>query len=108
MPFPFSKAKSIPVPNLTVRLTFTHLLIFVVVFRIYDVDNDGYISNGELFLIIKMLTSGKLSDENLQQVVDKTIRDLDRDKDGKISQEEFREMLLEKHTGLVNSWAINF
>ncbi|KAI5698109.1 hypothetical protein M8J75_001745 [Diaphorina citri] len=41
-------------------------------FRIYDIDNDGFISNGELY-----------------QIVDKTILFADKDRDGKINFQEF-------------------
>merc|ERR1712042_97687 len=58
-------------------------------FRIYDMDRDGYISNGELFQVLKMMVGSNLKDTQLQQIVDKTIQIHDRDGDGKISFEEF-------------------
>ena len=76
-------------------------------FRIYDIDNDGFISNRELyqviqaqtkkpfsefflsFQVLKMMVGTNLKDTHLQQVVDKTMRSVDRDQDGKISFEEF-------------------
>jgi len=58
-------------------------------FRIYDIDNDGYISNGELFQVLKMMVGNNLKDTQLQQIVDKTILFADKDDDGKISFEEF-------------------
>ena len=57
-------------------------------FKIYDIDNDGYISNGELFQFLKMISSN-LKDAQLQQIVDKTIQFADKDDDGKIDFEEF-------------------
>ena len=36
-------------------------------------DNDGYISNGELFQVLKMMVGSNLKDTQLQQIVDKTI-----------------------------------
>ena len=57
-------------------------------FKIYDIDNDGYISNGELFQFLKMISSN-LKDTQLQQIVDKTIQFADKDDDGKINFEEF-------------------
>ena len=36
-------------------------------------DNDGYISNGELFQVLKMMVGNNLKDTQLQQIVDKTI-----------------------------------
>ena len=32
----------------------------VVAFKVYDVDRDGYISNGELFLVLKMMVGSNL------------------------------------------------
>jgi len=58
-------------------------------FRIYDMDNDGYISNGELFQVLKMMVGNNLKDTQLQQIVDKTILFADKDEDGKISFQEF-------------------
>lgn len=62
---------------------------FSVAFRIYDMDNDGFISNGELFQVLKMMVGNNLKDTQLQQIVDKTILFADKDEDGKISFEEF-------------------
>ena len=58
-------------------------------FQIYDVNNDGFISNGELFSVLKMMVGNNLNDTQLQQLVDRTIIKADEDMDGKISFEEF-------------------
>ncbi|XP_016417419.1 calcineurin subunit B type 1-like, partial [Sinocyclocheilus rhinocerous] len=47
-------------------------------FRIYDMDKDGYISNGELFQVLKMMVGNNLKDTQLQQIVDKTIINADK------------------------------
>jgi serine/threonine-protein phosphatase 2B regulatory subunit len=52
-------------------------------------DRDGFISNGELFLVLKMMVGNNLKDQQLQQIVDKTIMEADKDGDGHISFEEF-------------------
>ncbi|KZZ88234.1 calcineurin subunit B [Ascosphaera apis ARSEF 7405] len=62
-------------------------------FKVYDMDRDGYISNGELFLVLKMMVGNNLKDMQLQQIVDKTIMEADLDGDGKISFEEFTRMV---------------
>jgi len=59
------------------------------VFQIYDVDCDGYISNGELFQVLKIMVGNNLNDIQLQQIVDKTILEADKDKDGRVSFDEF-------------------
>ena len=56
-------------------------------------DRDGYISNGELFLVLKMMVGNNLKDGQLQQIVDKTIMEADKDGDGKLSFEEFVQMV---------------
>ena len=90
-----------------------HLFKTLVAFKIYDMDKDGFISNGELFQVLKMMVGNNLKgiyinlytdflifrevflylyfykDTQLQQIVDKTIIYADRDGDGKISYEEF-------------------
>lgn len=62
-------------------------------FKVYDIDRDGYISNGELFLVLKMMVGNNLKDMQLQQIVDKTVMETDQDGDGKISFEEFTRMV---------------
>jgi serine/threonine-protein phosphatase 2B regulatory subunit len=34
-------------------------------FQIYDINNDGYISNGELFTVLKMMVGNNLNDVQL-------------------------------------------
>ncbi|OQV24122.1 Calcineurin subunit B type 1 [Hypsibius exemplaris] len=58
-------------------------------FSIYDIDGDGFITNSELFQVLKMMVGNNLKDLQLQQIVDKTIMYADKDGDGKISFEEF-------------------
>jgi serine/threonine-protein phosphatase 2B regulatory subunit len=62
-------------------------------FKVYDIDRDGYISNGELFIVLKMMVGSNLKDMQLQQIVDKTIMEADQDGDGKISFEEFKRIV---------------
>jgi len=62
-------------------------------FKVYDMDRDGYISNGELFLVLKMMVGTNLKDGQLQQIVDKTIMEADKDGDGKLSFDEFVQMV---------------
>ena len=68
---------------------FLTLPLSPVAFQVYDMDGDDYISNGELFQVLKMMVGDNLDDTQLQQIVDKTILEADKDKDGKISFEEF-------------------
>ena len=47
----------------------------VVVFRVYDVDNNGKISRHELFKVLKRMVGTNINDEQLSQLVDKVILD---------------------------------
>jgi len=76
----------------------------IVAFKVYDIDGDGFISNGELFTVLKMMVGNNLSDVQLQQIVDKTILEADEDGDGKISFEEFSKTL--SHQDLENKMTI--
>lgn len=58
-------------------------------FKIYDIDKDGFISNGELFQVLKVMVGDNLQDTQLQQIVDKTIIYADEDGDGRVSFDEF-------------------
>ena len=64
----------------------------LVAFQIYDIDRDGFITNSELFQVLKMMVGNNLKDTQLQQIVDKTILYADKDEDGKISFSEFSEV----------------
>lgn len=70
----------------------------------YDLDRDGFISNGELFIVLKIMTGDHLTDIQLQQIVDKTIRDADLDQDGKISFNEFQTIVMAKNSGFMDKW----
>jgi serine/threonine-protein phosphatase 2B regulatory subunit len=52
-------------------------------------DRDGFISNGDLFRALKLFTKDELDDIQIQQLADRTMIQVDMDKDGKISFEDF-------------------
>ena len=64
-------------------------------FKVYDFDEDGFISNGDLFTVLKIMVGDGLKDAQLQQLVDRTIVRADKDGDGLISFDEFCEMVKE-------------
>ena len=68
-------------------------------FKIYDIDEDGFITNGELFTVLKMMVGNNLTDLQLQQLVDRTIIKADLDYDGKISYQEFKNMVKDLDVG---------
>jgi len=65
------------------------------VFQIYDIDGDGFISNPELFHVLKIMVGKNLTEAQLQQIVDKTILEADLDRDGKLSFQEFLKIVNE-------------
>jgi Ca2+-binding EF-hand superfamily protein len=75
-------------------------------FSIYDMDEDGYISNGDLFKCLKMLCEDNLSGVQIQQLVDRTILRVDKDEDGKISKEDFIEAVKDLDMG--EYFSLNF
>lgn len=74
-------------------------------FKIYDIDRDGYIGNGELFIVMKMMVGKNLQDEELQQIVDKTMMEADEDGDGRLNFQEFRNAVDSK--SVANSLTLN-
>lgn len=74
-----SSVRAMAVPLLLLLIGFSS----PVAFKVYDMDRDGLISNGELFLVLKMMVGNNLKDQQLQQIVDKTI--MEADKDGCVS-----------------------
>ena len=58
-------------------------------FRVYDVDEDGYISCDDLEMILKMLVGDNIQEHVLRGLVEKVVQDADTDGDGRISRDEF-------------------
>ena len=58
-------------------------------FQIYDMNNDGFISNGDLFNSLRMLVGDNLTEIQIQQLVDRSILMADKDLDGRLSFSEF-------------------
>jgi serine/threonine-protein phosphatase 2B regulatory subunit len=58
-------------------------------FQIYDANNDGFISNGDLWTTLKLFVGDNFDDVQIQQVVDRTMLLADKDFDGMISYDEF-------------------
>ena len=75
-------------------------------FKVYDRDEDGYISNGDLFAVLKMMVGTNLNDVQLQQLVDRTIIKADKDFDGLISFEEFCEVF--KDPDIASKLTLNY
>ncbi len=72
---------------------------------IYDLNSDGFISNGDLFKSIKMFVGENLTDIQIQQLVDRTIIQADQDCDGMLSFEEFADHV--KNLNIQEMFSIN-
>mmetsp|Transcript_112209 Transcript_112209/g.194857 ORF Transcript_112209/g.194857 Transcript_112209/m.194857 type:complete len:177 (-) Transcript_112209:93-623(-) len=68
-------------------------------FKVYDMDRDGYISNKDLFECLQVMVGSNLTDSQLQQIVDKTFIEADKDRDGLISFDEFQNVVEESDFG---------
>ena len=79
---------------------------FSFVYKLYDVDGDGFISNADLYHVLKAMVGNNLNDVQLQQLVDRTILQGDKNKDGKLSYDEFVDMV--KETDIENKLKIEF
>lgn len=64
-------------------------------FRIYDVDDDGYISSEDLRKILCMLVGDNIPEDTLNTVIEKVMRDADTDGDGRISRNDFTDALVD-------------
>ena len=62
-------------------------------FRIYDINNDGFITEDDLYKVLKMMVGDNISDTALQDIVSNTIKVADVDGDGKLSFPEFANAL---------------
>lgn len=59
-------------------------------FSVFDLDNDGYLSNGEVFIVLKKMVGDNLQNAQLQQIIDKTIIEADSSNTGKLSFADFK------------------
>ena len=75
------------------RLAHEDELMKRIVFRIYDVDNDGFVGQDDLFFMFKFVTHGRVSDCQLELMVDNAFKKLDDSGDRKVNFEEFVEYM---------------
>nr|AGE15429.1 calcineurin B subunit [Trypanosoma cruzi] len=89
----FAKALAVfsPQADKRERLRFT--------FKMYDVDGDGKISNKDLFETLTIMVGTNLTGVQLQQIVDKTFIEVDLNRDGYITFEEFEKLSLLNNFG---------
>jgi len=63
------------------------------VFKIYDIDGDGFLSNADLVKAVQIMVGRNLKDKQLQQVVDKIFQWNERASSDLISFEDFCAMV---------------
>ena len=54
---------------------------FIVIFKIYDVGEDGVLDADELFQVLKMIVGSNLDNEKLRQIVRQTIEEVSSSSD---------------------------
>ena len=85
-------------------------LFLLVSFKIYDIDGDGYIDKDELYGILKATLAETaiihLSDEQMRELVEFTFREVDANSDGKISFDEYKEMV-RRHPAILDTITID-
>jgi len=74
---------------------------FEFFFKVYDMDEDGLVGDGELFVVLRALVDGSLNDEQVESIVDQILHEYDKDGDSKLNFEEFKLMLTQEQ--IVNS-----
>lgn len=79
-------------------------------FKIYDIDGDGFIDKEELYGVLKATLSETsivlLTEQQMRELVDQTFLEVDANSDGKISFEEFKEMV-RRHPAVLNTITID-
>eukprot|EP00658_Telonema_sp_P-2_P004777 TRINITY_DN11783_c0_g1_i1.p1 TRINITY_DN11783_c0_g1~~TRINITY_DN11783_c0_g1_i1.p1 ORF type:complete len:142 (+),score=41.14 TRINITY_DN11783_c0_g1_i1:119-544(+) len=63
------------------------------IFSVYDQDNDGYLTTQEVLSVLRTVLTPDQSEEDLRNIVSKTISSVDMDGDGKVSFMEFQTLL---------------
>ena len=75
-------------------------------FRIYDINKDGFISENELFEVMKTMVGDNVRDLTLKEMVKSTIMDGDTTGDGKLTFNEFRTIM--KDENIANKMTLQF
>lgn len=84
---------SLPSARLHPTLPSTNLTAAAVAFRIFDADEDQYVTHLDLLRWLQATNKRGLSVAQLEQIVHNTMAQFDEDGDGQLSYPEFRTMV---------------
>lgn len=66
-------------------------------FRVYDVTDDGKLSESDLVAVLKMMAGSNLSEEQLREIVRQTIKECDTDGKGFLTLQDFCSNIKDKN-----------
>lgn len=69
-------------------IRFFYIFLYLVAFKVYDIDDDGLVTKDELQTVLKLMVGSALSDEELSEVLLRTLEAIDSGK-GQVRWEEF-------------------
>jgi serine/threonine-protein phosphatase 2B regulatory subunit len=67
---------------------------------LYDIDGDGVISEGDLRKLLEMLVGKTMSPSTIDAVIAVTLAEADKDRDGRISYEDFEQVGVPSANGM--------
>lgn len=66
------------------------------VFTMYDLSGSGFVTDSDLFTMLKRSAGSTVSDNQLRTIVSNTIQEYDKDRDGRLSFAEFEALVSEQ------------
>eukprot|EP01107_Rhizomastix_libera_P008583 TRINITY_DN23883_c0_g1_i1.p1 TRINITY_DN23883_c0_g1~~TRINITY_DN23883_c0_g1_i1.p1 ORF type:complete len:175 (-),score=39.32 TRINITY_DN23883_c0_g1_i1:15-539(-) len=76
-------------------------------FDVFDANGDGALSNGELFQVLRLLIAD-VTEEELQQICDRTILEFNKTGEGTISFDDFKQYLEKNSEDIIEKLTITW